>query len=317
MNKFIKLLFVTAFVVSIGSCLKDKNYDNHITGHNLDGASKVIELGIINSPAHDLSVAVDFKDASITVTFLTVRLAANEVAPEDITVTIDTTGTNGKLSAYNTATGKSIVRLPNSFYTFDGGLSVVIPKGAREGYLKIKTNAFAFDPSTTYGLAFKIGSINKTGYIASQNFGEYITTIGAKNKYDGNYSLSGYHNRVPYNFRYVEQSMDMITTGASTVAFYYNDAGDFGHPIGVGVGQTSWYGNTMAPQITFDPVTDVVTSVTNGYTAAGAAVVTLFTGAGSFPSRMDPATKTIYVCWNYNGNPLRAFFDTLTYVGPR
>lgn len=316
MNKFIKVLFAAGFVLSLGSCLKDKKYDDGIIGHDIDGAGvpKVIELGIINSPAHNRSVAVDFADAIVEVPFLTVRLAALEVASEDITVTIDTSSTAALLAAYNTANGKSAVRLPTSLFTYVGSLKVVILKGTRETVLKIKTNAINFDPSTTYGLGFKIGSVDKPGYIISENFGSYVTTIGAKNKYDGQYSLDGYHNRTPYTFPYVDVAMDMITTGASSVAFFFVDADDFGHPIGVGVGQTSWYGNTIAPEITFDPVTNNVASVKNN---GGATVITLFTGPGSFPSRFDPATKTIYVCWNYANNPLRAFFDTLTYVAPR
>jgi hypothetical protein len=43
----------------------------------------------------------------------------------------------------------------------------------------------------------------------------------------------------------------------------------------------------------------------------------MFTGAGSRVSLFDPATHNITVDWNYNANPLRAFFDDLEYIGPR
>jgi len=316
MNKFINVLLAAGFVMSLGSCLKDKKYNDGLIGNDIDGAGvpKVIELGIINNAAHNRSVAVDFKDAIVEVPFLTVRLAAREVASEDITVTIDTSFTAALLLGYDTTNKKTTARLPTSLFSYVGSLKVVILKGTRETVLKIKTNAFNYDPSTTYGLGFKIGSVDKPGYIISENFGTYVTTIGAKNKYDGEYSLDGYHNRPTFTFPYADVPMNMVTTGASSVAFFWIDADDFGHPIGVGPGQISWYGNTIAPEITFDPVSNNVASVKNN---GGATVITLFTGPGSFPSRFDPATKTIYVCWNYNNNPLRAFFDTLTYVKPR
>ncbi len=106
----------------------------------------------------------------------------------------------------------------------------------------------------------------------------------------------------------------METTGPNSVIFYYVDVNNYGHPIGVGPGVYSWYGTAISPEITFDLATNNVTSVRN---VLGTTPITLFTGPGSFPSRYDPVTKTIYVSWNYAGNPLRAFFDTLTYIGPR
>ena len=40
-------------------------------------------------------------------------------------------------------------------------------------------------------------------------------SIGLKNKYDGIYTLRGYHNRVPYTFPY-EVEMHMVTYGPTS-----------------------------------------------------------------------------------------------------
>jgi len=174
-------------------------------------------------------------------------------------------------------------------------------------------NSGNFDFSKHYALAFRVESISGTGTLSAAAKDTIVCEILAKNKYDGLYTLKGVHNRDPYTFPY-ETEMQMQTRGASSVAFYWPEAGSAGHPIGVGPGETSWYGAAIAPVIVFDPVTNLITSVFN---AGGATPITMFTGAGANSNKYDPATKTIYVSWNYNNNPLRAFFDTLTYIGPR
>jgi hypothetical protein len=77
----------------------------------------------------------------------------------------------------------------------------------------------------------------------------------------------------------------------------------------------SWYGPAISPVIVFNQADDKVTNVYNN--PPNATVITMFTGAGSRESKYNPATKAITVDWNYNGNPLRAFFDDLTYISPR
>lgn len=133
--------------------------------------------------------------------------------------------------------------------------------------------------------------------------------------YDGIFSLNGFHDRVPYNYPYTNVEMHMVTVSPNTVAFYWPYAGDFGHPIGTDQG-LSWYGPSIAPQITFDPVTNSILSVTN-YSQANA-TLSLYSGALPTQNYYDPVTRKIYVAWEYNtGTTPRAFFDTLTYVGPR
>ena len=222
-----------------------------------------------------------------------------------------------------TAFDPSIVYMPNSWYTInaatpktggDGGVfNLTLQPGefAKQIVITIP-DATVLDPSTTYGLAFTITAADANGTISYNR--TVVATIGAKNKYDGVYNLKGYHNRTPYTFPY-DTDMHMITTGAASNAFYWPDAGSVGHPIGIGPGNDlSWYGPAIAPIVVFNPATNLVTNVFNN---GGPTPITMFTGPGSGLSRYDESTKTIYVYWNYNNNPLRAFFDTLVYLGPR
>lgn len=176
----------------------------------------------------------------------------------------------------------------------------------------IITDATVLNPSLTYGLGFRILSSTE-GKVTVNN--TLVIVIGAKNKYDGVYQMKGVHNRVPYNFPY-DTEMHMITTGASSVIFYWPDAGSIGHPIGVGPNNDlSWYGPAIAPHIVFNAANDLVADVFNN--AGLATPISIYTGAGSGQGRYDAATKTIYVYWRYNANDLRAFMDTLVYTGPR
>ena len=77
----------------------------------------------------------------------------------------------------------------------------------------------------------------------------------------------------------------------------------------------SWYGPTVAPVVVFNTSTNLVTNV-YGSDPAGPPI-TMFTGAGSRTGKWDPATRNITVDWNYNNNPLRAFFDDLQYLRAR
>jgi hypothetical protein len=170
------------------------------------------------------------------------------------------------------------------------------------------------DPNSAYGVGITISSASN-GYQVAANMNKMMIIFSVKNKYDGAYNLTGYHNRVPYNFPY-ETEMHLVTTGPSSVIFWWPEVGGVGHPIGIGPGNSmSWYGSTVAPQITFDPATDLVTSVVG--TDPGGPPITLFTGAGSRLSKFDAATRHVTVDWNYNANPLRAFFDDMAYLGPR
>ena len=225
-----------------------------------------------------------------------------------------------------------IVYLPNTWYSIsaatpktggDGGLfNMTMQPGefAKQIVITIP-DATVLDPSTTYGLAFTITAADANGTISYNR--TVVSTIGAKNKYDGTYNLKGIHNRPTYQFFY-EAEMDMITTGAASVIFYFKDAGSVGHPIATDANNTlSWYGPAIAPQVDFNPATNLATAI---YNTGGATPIGMNNGA-NYPappdpanpsiSRYDDATKTMYLYWRYNNNPDRAFFDTLYYLGPR
>jgi hypothetical protein len=195
---------------------------------------------------------------------------------------------------------------------------------AKEVKLTINNPFQDLDPNITYALAFKIGTVNVVGGAATIGWSSGIVVrVGAKNKYDGVYKLNGIHNRPGYQFFY-EAEMQMITTGASSVIYYWPDVGSVGHPIATDANNTlSWYGTAVAPQVDFDPVTNLVTDI---YNTTPSPPISMNDG-NNYPnppdpahptiSRYDEATKTMYLYWKYNNNTARGFFDTLVFIKPR
>jgi len=275
--------------------------------------------------------AIDFISTSQTITAADVRRDVAKAADLDKKMTVVVTEDTAAFNYYNENYGP-IEQLPDAWYSLniakDNGLggtyTVVLNPGEFAKQIMVTIpDATVLDPSTTYALAFTITAADADGHIAAEQK-SLILTIGAKNKYDGVYNMKGIHNRPSYQYFY-EAEMNMITIGASSVIYYWPDAGSVGHPIATDANNSlSWYGPTVAPAVDFDPATDLATDIYG--TDAGGPPINKADGL-NYPaapdplhptiSRFDAGTKTMYLYWKYNNNPARGFFDTLTYIGPR
>ena len=295
--------FTALFIFILSGCLKDKRYDNNEMGISIMDIKAVALTEASISP---VVKGITGQAAAVVVGGPLITLETSQVASADVHVTL----------AYDQSlvTAAGLTPLPAGTFSLNT-LNPVIAAGSNSiQNLKLSvTNSNVLDPNKIYGVGFKITSVDQ-GYQIAANQSTVVIAFAIKNKYDGVYKLHGHHNRVPYTFDY-DTEIYLITVGPNSVIFYWPEVSSNGHPIGVGVGSTSWYGASISPVIVFDPVTDLVTNVYNN--PPNATVITRFTGAGSRISKYNPATKAITVDWNYNGNPLRAFFDDLTYKGPR
>lgn len=238
-----------------------------------------------------------------------------------VTVKDDTTAIN----KHNALNGTNLVKLPESFYTVQSSSAKVGGQGGAYTFVfkpgefskeinVVVTNPTLLNPSASYALAFTITGVDAGGVLSYSH--TILMQIGAKNDYDGRYRMKGIHNRPTYQFPY-DQEMHMITTGASSVIFYWPEAASIGHPIGTGpdiVNDVSWYGPAIAPHVVFNPATNLVSEV---YNNAGGTIISIYTGPGSGVGRFEPGSKTMYVYWRYNNNNARGFMDTLYYLGPR
>ncbi len=293
-------------------CLKDKGFENYQYGIN-DPDTQPPGIGFPLAAKAINGIGLDVSGSAQTVNgMFYLNLNAGNPAPADVTVTLEIKSAE-LIGAYNTANGTSIQVLNPSLYTFP--LTVTIPAGARNIDIPfVVPSTLTLNPNLSYGIAVRIASVTGN-YVIADNLRNLLVQFSIKNKYDGKYNLTGYHNRVPYTFPY-ETTMHMVTTGPNAVYFFWPEVGGVGHPIGIGANNAlSWYGPTVAPVVVFNTTTNLVSSVYGGDPAGPP--ITMFTGAGSRLSKWDPATRNITVDWNYNNNPLRAFFDNLEYLGPR
>lgn len=296
----------------LAGCLKDKGFDNHEYGIN-DPDTQPPGVGFPLGARAKNTVGLNVEGTPQVVDDIVyVNLNSGSPAPSDIQITL-TINSDDIVGDYNTTYGTTIEVLDPSLYSV--ATSLTIPAGARNVQVPITVpSTLMLDPNKSYGIGLTISNVSGN-YKIAENMKNLLVEFTIKNKYDGRYRLRGYHNRTPYTFPY-DTEIHMVTAGPASVAFYWPLAGSVGHPIGVGPNNAmSWYGATVAPVVNFDLATNLVTSVVNSDPAGP--VITMFTGAGSRVSKWNPADKSMTVDWNYNNNALRAFFDDLTYIGPR
>ena len=305
MKNIITAIFLSSLLLLGGSgCLKDKAYEND------DYGIVVKEVRGVAFPQASISpvvVGITGQAAPLKVAGPFITIEGDAAASADVTM---------KLAFSNAlVTAKNLTPLPAGSYSLST-TDPVIKAGERSvsNIELMVNNSNLLDPNISYGVGITITTVS-AGYQLAQNSKDMVIGFTIKNKYDGIYRLQGRHNRSPFTFPY-DVTIHMVTTGPNSVIFYWPEVKSIGHPIGTGVGATSWYGVGIAPEVVFNSTTDLVTDVFN---KTPGTVITMFTGAGAGISRFDGTVtpKKMYVNWNYNNNPLRAFFDTLTFISVR
>lgn len=307
-----------ALVVSgLASCLKDK------TAIGPDNTYNIIEIanigGIESSTTSPVAMFSKSFDIATDATFdVTINYAGAGVAPQDITVNLNVDSNTLKL--YNTANSVSYTLIPSSLYTLPA--SVVIPKGQRTAIASIKFKTPQFDLSKTYG--FPLNIVSSSYGVISGNFGRVVYRVGAKNKYDGVYTLRA--RLAPVSDRtnvYTLETWDwayevqLITTGERSVALYNSElTKTYAHPLRTAANANSSWGS-FTPEFTFDAsdnlikVNNYVVNPSNGRGADLNATV-----AGS---KYDATKKVVYAAFNMTQPSMIPLphFDTLTYKRAR
>ncbi len=308
MRKQSLLTLLAAVVIAGTGCLKDKGFEDQEYGTQIQ---EVKGVAFPQSSSSPVTVAITGQAAPLEVDGPDLTLEQSGVASTDVHVTLEVNQT--------LVDDLGITRLPAGNFAINS-LTVTVAAGQKfSDALKISVlNSNTLDPQYSYGVGLTIKSVDQ-GYTIAANQKNIVVSFSIKNKYDGVYNLKGVHNRVPFNYPY-ETVMHMITTGPSSVAFYWPDAGSAGHPIGVGPNNSlSWYGPAVSPVVVFNQANDLVTNVYN--VGAGGPPIDIYTGAGSgqgrFVDNAVPTNKKMYVYFRYNANDLRGFLDTLTFISPR
>ncbi|WP_205501903.1 DUF1735 domain-containing protein [Rufibacter psychrotolerans] len=214
---------------------------------------------------------------------------------------------------------------PASVYSLSTN-QVTIKKGERATTMTVTVKPELFDFAFKYGIPLKLSTNQAT---VSGNFGRAIFAIGAKNAYDGVYTVEGtmVDRTNPAFVGYYPKTIELRTLDVNTNEYYDIDFDIDGHIFDTGSG-ASYYGNFQAV-FNFDnsnttDLTDPVASVINNYgqPAPGAtarAATIEATGVNTFTFDEDGTPKTMEVTYTMiqAGSPRTTWTETYTYTGPR
>lgn len=322
MKKIISIVSTLFLVTGLSSCLKEK-------GEFGDKPQNIVEFYTTDSYISGVNsqYAVYAKQyvAGAPGSFdVTVSYSGTNTAPQDITVQVAVDpDALAKFNTKATANGDDTYEaLPSAYYTIPT-TTVVIKKGQRRATFPVNVSiTSSFDFSKNYALPLTIKSASM-GTI-SGNFGSVLYAVGAKNKYDGRYTVTGtlvdatqpaFTAKSPTGF-------DLYTATSSTAIMYdYGYAKTFGHRF-LNAGADSYYGS-YAPVFTFDDAGNV-TKVVNFYgqpSGNGRSAALDPTGVNKFVSGtpgVKGATFKVRYFLLQPGSTVRTTFDeTWVYEGPR
>jgi hypothetical protein len=322
MKKILSIVSAIALMTGLSSCLKDHAEIG-------DKPQNIVEFYTTDSYISGVNAqyAVYAKQyvAGTPGSFdVTVSYSGTDVAPNDITVQVAVDA--DALAKYNAKAeadeDTEYEMLPTTFYDIPT-TTVVIKKGERRATFAVNVAiTAAFDFSKSYALPLTIKSASM-GTI-SGNFGSVLYAIGAKNKYDGRYTVTGtlvdatnaaFGPKSPTGF-------DLYTmTSTTNVMYDYGYAKTYGHRFLNGDAD-SYYGS-FSPVFTFDDAGNI-TKVVNFYgqpATNGRSAVLDPTGVNKFVSGtpgVAGATFKVKYIMLQPGSTVRTTFDeTWVYEGPR
>lgn len=322
-NKIFPILTLAFALSSLTACLTDSDYENNKVGINPSNNKNYVEVHLTTSDNTNIvtrSYNAIHKDT--TIDLIPVHLI-NGNATSDVTITYQVLDTVSSPVMKSFVNDDGYVVIPSTILTvLNTNNKVVIPAGSSTGYIKVK-----FNPDNlignTYVFGIKVTAISDPKYTIS-NLNVGFVKMGAKNMYDGEYSVTGTMTDVTNAAYkgYYPADVYLITQDGTSVGYYDRDLGDYGHLFLTATGGLSYYGS-FAPVFKFDANNNVV-SVTNIYgQPAGNTRSAQLDPSGI--NKYDPATKTLSVSYWMNQpsvvptapNHRDHFVEVFTYVGSR
>jgi hypothetical protein len=324
MKRTLNIVICFFFLAAFSSCLKDHT----IIGPDSPGAVKhVVEFlnpAVISSSTGNPTPLYVFSYDVVPSAKLTIQVSysGGEVAPNDIHVKV-TTDSNG-VKASNVEQKATRIPLPDSLYS-TSSMDIVIPKGQKIGTLTITISPNKFDLTKSYALGLKIVSVSGTTAPISGNFGLIVVAVGAKNKWDGLYKVTGTFKDLT-NATFTDaypKEIGLTTLGAKSDGYYDKglNGGMYGYRFMNGASGT-YFGN-FAPIFNFDDAGNVV-SVSNYYGTASqnastrdAAIDPAGVNKMTFDSNGKPKEMNVSYFMLQGGNIRVKITEKFVYVGSR
>jgi len=259
--------------------------------------------------------ALDISTTVVTAEILEIRRDATSPADLNRVQTVKIAKSNSVLSDLS---GAAVTELPRDLYQshpdnpFDGQFwTITFQPGEFVKHLKINLKTIDLTSLGRVGLGFQLASADNGAVLSEQN--QVAVELGSKNKYDGIYEITGAALReadplLTGPFGPYERTL--VTSGANSVQW---------------VGQVLWANGANSalppgyePEITVDPVTNLITSLRspNGAISMTNPVVRTDILNGT-QQRYDPASKTLYFEFTYTTPTNRLFSFKAKYLRPR
>ena len=260
-NKYFRLMLIAGLVFTLQSCLKNNEFYT-----DFSKGKSAVELPLAATKANS-PIAISF-DVSNTPSqyYAVVNVASVNKPGTAVTATLGVD--QAYLDQYNATQlaanpdYDAYELMPDSAYQIASWDATIQP-GHREDSIPITIFTTKIAPGHNYILPLTIikSSINIS------NWNHLMLNIGAKNHFDGIYTVTGTFVDLtnPAFTQNYPKTVGLVTEGLATVAYfdYGVNGGTFGYGF-LNAGSGSYFGN-WAPLFTFDADGNV-TSVSNYYT---------------------------------------------------
>jgi hypothetical protein len=322
--KYIKnirlLILITGIVTVINACQKTA-----VTKPIGDDGKTYLK--IIEAPENQLYFS-PFSDIK-TIDLFSARKDANSSASLNINTKANLKSLPALIDTFNDHNGTFFEMLPDSLFVINNsaitktatGYSIDFKPGSFANEFTIGLNGAKWDVSHTYALAFALSSGDSVTVIPSLD--TIIVFLSVKNKYDGKYTATGSMvdgiNAALSGFYPWE--CEFRTSGPNSVQIYDPFFDAIYHAIKNGADR-SVYG-AFGLEITFDPVTDAVISITNVYSPAPNTRDALLDNANTY--YWNSSNKSLDVKYYMTQKSLvpvaphirTTFIENFKYTGPR
>lgn len=309
---FITAIAGVSLLLTFSSCLKNSKY--------------YVDLSAVGASI-DMPLAAANSNSPITLTFTPADTPShfyvyvNVASPQKLGKAINATlGLDtAYMDQYNANNGTDFELLPDSDYTLST-MSLTVPAHQRlaDATLTIFTNKI--DASHNYVLPLTIVKAD----LPIENWNHEMINVVVKNMWDGVYSYHGTvmdpnRPQLSNNFTSFAGSteVDLVTSGTSSDVQFWPGAQANAIPLwNTSSSGASYYGS-CAPNYTFDPNTNLITSIKNSYINPSNGRTLSLNSADV--SRYDPSSKTVYASFIMNQPGLQPVYihDTLVYEHSR
>lgn len=322
-----KIVLASVLFAALGfglaGCLKDKGFENHEYGINdPDTQPPGVGFAFGNRSKTDYGLDVSASPQQVE-NIVFINLFTGTAPTSDVQVTL-IDNTTALLTAYNTATGSSILPLPTNLWSVP--MTVTIPAGSYNATVPITvSNTTSLNPNLQYAVGLTISAITG-GYNIASNLDDLLIVFGVKNKYDGKYTMRGqfYHPSLQPDFGPHVFQVEAHTSGPNSVKIFWPLVGGYNTPLTSGGGPACCFA-AQEFGININPSTNAATPVN---VAVGATIVydPILSHAGNtYNNRWDDAQKIFYTAFGYSlsgsGTVIpgvsRGWIDTLIRTGPR